>query len=131
MRALLTGGAGFIGRPTAHALRRAGVDVTVFDSAPNPHDDITDLERVRGAVQGCHAVIHLAAKVGLGVDLNDMDDYVRTNDLGTAIVLRAAADARVRRLVYASSMVVYGGAAAYAGRPVRRAFRSTLPGLWC
>ena len=53
-------------------------------------------------------MVHLAAKVGLGVDLDDMDDYVRTNDLGTAIVLRAAASAGVRRLVYASSMVVYG-----------------------
>jgi dTDP-L-rhamnose 4-epimerase len=108
VRVLLTGGAGFIGRPTARALGRAGVDVIVFDSALNPRDDITDLERVRAAVQGCHVVIHLAAKVGLGVDLNDMDDYVRINDLGTAVVLRAAADANVRRFVYASSMVVYG-----------------------
>jgi dTDP-L-rhamnose 4-epimerase len=116
VRVLLTGGAGFIGRPTARALRRAGVDGTVFDSALNPHDDITDLERVRAAVQGCHAVIHLAAKVGLGVDLNDMDDYVRTNDLGTAIVLRAAAEARVARLVFASSMVVYGEGAYQCSR---------------
>jgi dTDP-L-rhamnose 4-epimerase len=37
-----------------------------------------------------------------------MDDYVRNNDLGTAVVLRAAAAENVRRLVYASSMVVYG-----------------------
>ena len=108
MKVLLTGGAGFIGRPTARALRRAGADVKVFDQALDPRDDITDLDRVCSAVQGCHAVVHLAAKVGLGLDLDDMDDYVRTNDLGTAIVLRAAATARVRRLVYASSIVVYG-----------------------
>lgn len=108
MKVLLTGGAGFIGRPTARALCGAGADVTVFDRAADPRDDITDLDRVRAAVHGCDAVIHLAAKVGLGLGLDDMDDYVRSNDLGTAIVLRAAAAANVRRLVYASSMVVYG-----------------------
>jgi dTDP-L-rhamnose 4-epimerase len=107
VKVLLTGGAGFIGRPTARALRRAGVDVTVFDRALDARDDITDLARVRAAVEGCQAVVHLAAKVGLGIGLDDMDDYVRTNDLGAAIVLRAAAG-KVRRLVYASSMVVYG-----------------------
>ena len=108
MKVLLTGGAGFIGRPTACALSRAGAEVSVFDRALDPRDDITALDRVCAAVQGCQAVVHLAAKVGLGVDLDDMDDYVRTNDLGTAVVLRAAAAAGVRRLVYASSMVVYG-----------------------
>ena len=108
MKVLLTGGAGFIGRPSAEALSRAGAEVSVFDRALDPRDDITALDRVCAAVQNCHAVVHLAAKVGLGVDLDDMDDYVRTNDLGTAVVLRAAATAGVRRLVYASSMVVYG-----------------------
>jgi dTDP-L-rhamnose 4-epimerase len=108
VKVLLTGGAGFIGWPTAEALRRAGVEVMVFDRALDPSDDITDLDRVCAAVQGFDAVVHMAAKVGLGLDLGDMDDYVRTNDLGTAIVLRAAATAGVRRLVYASSMVVYG-----------------------
>ena len=85
-------------------MQRSGV----FDWAVDPRDDITALDRVCAALQGCHAVVHLAAKVGLGVDIDDMDDYVRTNDLGTAIVLRAAATAGVRRIVYASSMVVYG-----------------------
>jgi dTDP-L-rhamnose 4-epimerase len=108
VKVLLTGGAGFIGRPTAQALRRAGIEVSVFDCALDPRDDITDLDRVCAAVRGCHVVVHLAAKVGLGIDIGDIDDYVRTNDLGTAIVLRAAAVAGVRRLVYASSMVVYG-----------------------
>ena len=107
MKVLLTGGAGFIGQPTARALCQAGADVTVFDRALDSKDDITDLERIRPAVQGCDAVVHLAAKVGLGLGLEDMDDYVRTNDLGTAVVLRAAAG-KVPRLVYASSMVVYG-----------------------
>jgi dTDP-L-rhamnose 4-epimerase len=108
VKVLLTGGAGFIGRPTARALCEAGADVTIFDRAADPRDDITDLDRLRAAVHGCDAVVHLAAKVGLGLGLEDIDDYVRSNDLGTAIVLRAAAAGNVRRLVYASSMVVYG-----------------------
>ncbi len=57
---------------------------------------------------GADAVAHLAAKVGLGQDIDDIDDYVTHNDLGTAVVLRAAARQRIDRVVYASSMVVYG-----------------------
>jgi dTDP-L-rhamnose 4-epimerase len=54
-------------------------------------------------------IVHLAAKVGLGVRLDDIDDYVSTNDLGTAVLLRAAAG--VAHVVVASSMVVYGDGA--------------------
>ncbi len=91
MKVLLTGGAGFIGRPTARALHQAGAEVVVFDRAVDPADDILDFPRVLAAAYGCEAVVHLAAKVGLGVDLNDMDYYARSNDVGTAVVLRAAA----------------------------------------
>jgi dTDP-L-rhamnose 4-epimerase len=108
VRVLLTGGAGFIGRAVQDQLRIAGVQHRTFDRAQDPADDITDLDRVRAAADGCDAVLHLAAKVGLGVDVHDLDDYARQNGLGTAIVLRAAAEAGVPRVVYASSMVVYG-----------------------
>jgi len=108
MRVLLTGSAGFIGRMVLDRLRQAGTDVVEFDRAISPGHDVADLDAVRPATMGCDAVIHLAAKVGLGVDLGDIDDYVRVNDLGTAVVLRAAAEAGIERLVYASSMVVYG-----------------------
>jgi dTDP-L-rhamnose 4-epimerase len=108
VRVLLTGGAGFIGRPTRAALIESGAEVVVFDRALDPRDDISVLDRVVTAMRRCDAVVHLAAKVGLGVDLSDMDDYARTNDLGTAVVLRAAGASGVRRFVYASSMVVYG-----------------------
>jgi dTDP-L-rhamnose 4-epimerase len=108
MRVLLTGAAGFIGRAVQPLLALAGWDVVAYDRARCPADDVIDLDRVRSATTGCDAVVHLAAKVGLGVDLSDIDDYVCSNDLGTAVVLRAAAEARVPRIVYASSMVVYG-----------------------
>ncbi len=80
----------------------------MFDRAVDARDDICSLDRVRVAAEGCEVVVHLAAKVGLGVDVTDIEDYVRDNDLGTAVVLRAAAERGVRRVVYASSMVVYG-----------------------
>ena len=60
------------------------------------------------ALRGVSAVCHLAAMVGLGVDFGDAPLYAGCNDLGTAVLLAAMARAGVRRLVLASSMVVYG-----------------------
>lgn len=122
MRVLLTGGAGFIGRHVHHQLVAEGHEVTVLDSfrpdvhthtpAPRPGlivGDVRDAGTVARALEnGIDTVIHLAAKVGLGVDLDDLDDYVSSNSLGTAVLLRQLAHARIRNLVYASSMVVYG-----------------------
>lgn len=121
MRVLLTGGAGFIGRHVHHQLVAEGHEVTVLDSfRPDVHaykpasraglvvGDIRDADCLAEALRGIDTVIHLAAKVGLGVHLDDIDDYVSTNSLGTAVVLKALAHANIRHLVYASSMVVYG-----------------------
>jgi dTDP-L-rhamnose 4-epimerase len=120
VRVLLTGGAGFIGRHVHSQLVAEGHDVTVLDSlrsdvhreAVELDDlivaDVRDAEAVRKALAGVDVVVHLAAKVGLGVDLDDLDDYVSSNSLGTAVLLKEMAHEDVRRLVYASSMVVYG-----------------------
>ena len=108
MKVLLTGGAGFIGRSVHDQLIAAEHCVRVFDRARDPRDDILDHDRLRAATVDCEAVIHLAAKVGLGVSISDIDDYALQNDYGTAVVLRVAAEQGIPRLVYASSMVVYG-----------------------
>lgn len=121
MKVLLTGGAGFIGRHVDAQLIADGHDVVVLDSLRQdvhrepPDDtsrlitaDVRDADAVDAALAGVDVVIHLAAKVGLGVDINDIDDYVGSNSLGTAILLRSMARAGVGRLVFASSMVVYG-----------------------
>ena len=108
MRVLVTGGAGFIGTAVARRLREVGHEPVIFDRAIDRRDDIVDVARLRRTLPGCGAVIHLAAKVGLGVDLSDLTDYARDNDLGTAAVLRATAEEGIGRLVLASSMVVYG-----------------------
>ncbi|WP_033343228.1 NAD-dependent epimerase/dehydratase family protein [Catenuloplanes japonicus] len=121
---LVTGGAGFIGSHVVEALLSAGHDVTVIDSgspaahrAPIPAEiagcpvrvaDVRDRTAMDDALSGVDVVVHQAAMVGLGVDLDDLPDYVGANDLGTAVLLAAMARARVRRLVLASSMVVYG-----------------------
>jgi dTDP-L-rhamnose 4-epimerase len=128
VKVLLTGGAGFIGTAARRALDAAGHHVVSYDIALDVRDDICDLDRVRVAVRGCDVVVHLAAKVGLGVDISDIDDYAYRNDYGTAIVLRAAAEARIARVVYASSMVVYGEGAYRCGQhgPVRPAARNRI-----
>lgn len=116
---LITGGAGFIGSHVAEQLAAAGHAVRVLDLAPPRADlpdgvehvvgDVRDADAVRAALRGVTAVSHQAARVGLGVDLGDLEDYVSHNDVGTAILLRELAAARSRaRVVLASSMVVYG-----------------------
>jgi dTDP-L-rhamnose 4-epimerase len=53
-------------------------------------------------------VLHLASAVGVGQSMYDIADYVRTNELGTAILLEALCKRPVERLVVASSMSIYG-----------------------
>jgi dTDP-L-rhamnose 4-epimerase len=125
VRVLLTGGAGFIGQHVQRELIARGHDVRVLDLVHG--SDVRDRAVVDIAVAGVDAVCHLAAKVGLGVDVQDLPDYVSNNDLGTAVLLAAMARAGVTRLVLASSMVVYGeglgrcarhGAVTPAARPL-------------
>ena len=119
----MTGGAGFIGSHVAERLLAAGHGVRLLDSLrPEVHAvppappagaelvvaDVRDAAAVAAALSGVDAVSHQAAMVGLGVDLDDLPAYAGANDLGTAVLLAGAARAGVRRLVLASSMVVYG-----------------------
>jgi dTDP-L-rhamnose 4-epimerase len=124
MHVLLTGGAGFIGNHVLARLLARGHDVRVLDSLrddvhhgrpwspPSPatfmRGDVRDAATLDDALADVDAVIHLAAKVGLGVAISDAPDYTSSNDYGTAEVLAAMARANVRRLTIASSMVVYG-----------------------
>ena len=70
--------------------------------------DVRDAAAIDRALAGVDAVLHLAAKVGLGVDVGDLPDYASSNDAGTAELLAGMARAGVQRLTLASSMVVYG-----------------------
>jgi dTDP-L-rhamnose 4-epimerase len=106
MRVLVTGGAGFIGSHVVEALTARGHEAVVFDLRDGL--DVRDAEAVAAALPGIDAVCHQAAMVGLGKDFGDAAEYVSHNDLGTAVLLSAMADAGVRHLVLAGSMVVYG-----------------------
>jgi dTDP-L-rhamnose 4-epimerase len=105
MRVLVTGGAGFVGSHVVEALAAAGHEATVLDLRTG--GDVRDPAAVRAALDGADAVCHQAGKVGLGVDLGDIAEYVSHNDLGTAVLLREMARRPVP-FVLASSMVVYG-----------------------
>jgi len=123
MLILVTGGAGFIGSHIVTALTDAGHDVRILDALlPAAHrtdppvpegvefhrTDLREAAGVAEALRGVDAVCHQAAMVGLGKDFADAPDYVGCNDLGTAVLLAGMAEAGVRRLVLAGSMVVYG-----------------------
>ncbi|MEU6574133.1 NAD-dependent epimerase/dehydratase family protein [Streptomyces sp. NPDC046805] len=108
MRVLVTGGAGFIGSHVVEALRARGHEPVVFDVRDDPRADVRDPDAVARALAGVDAVCHQAALVGLGNGVADAAEYVAHNDLGTAVLLTAMADAGVRHLVLAGSMVVYG-----------------------
>lgn len=127
----MTGGLGFIGSHVTEAALAAGHEVTVLDNRtlaeaagqPDCADlrdilatdgvrlvqaDVRDEPKLAAYLADIDAVVHLAAKVGLGDGVRDAADYVSNNDLGTATLVAALADTDIDRLVLASSMVVYG-----------------------
>jgi len=122
MRVLVTGAAGFIGSHIAEIMRAAGHEVRGLDSlTPAVHNgrpdhvpdnlvvgDVRDPAAVDEALAGVDAVCHQAALVGLGVDLSDLPAYADVNVTGTAVLLEAMGRHGIPRLVFASSMVVYG-----------------------
>jgi dTDP-L-rhamnose 4-epimerase len=126
MRTLVTGGAGFIGMHLVPRLLEIGDDVVVLDSfEPQVHSDgppslppevtvfeghVGDAELADRALEGVDRVVHLAAAVGVGQSMYEIDRYVRRNTQDTATFLErlVACDPLPRRLVVASSMSIYG-----------------------
>jgi dTDP-L-rhamnose 4-epimerase len=121
VRVLLTGAAGFIGSRVDAALRAAGHDVVGVDAmlpaahGPNPvlpqgcrRVDVRDGDALAPLLDGVDLVCHQAAMVGAGVDAADAPAYGSHNDFATTVLLARMFAAGVRRLVLASSMVVYG-----------------------
>ncbi|MFP4105032.1 MAG: NAD-dependent epimerase/dehydratase family protein [Phycisphaerae bacterium] len=124
---LITGGAGFIGSHVADELLAAGHRVRVLDSlwsqvhGENPkrpeylndevqfiRGDVCDPAAVGKALDGVDVVYHFAAAVGVGQSMYKIADYTRTNDLGTAVLCEAMIDRKIKRLIVASSMSIYG-----------------------
>ncbi|EFE68231.1 UDP-glucose 4-epimerase [Streptomyces viridosporus ATCC 14672] len=109
MRVLVTGGAGFIGSHVVAALRERGHEPLVFDVREDPGADVRDPAAVGRALSGVDAVCHQAAMVGLGDGVADAAEYVSRNDLGTAVLLAAMAEAGVGTLPRTSGSAPAGG----------------------
>jgi dTDP-L-rhamnose 4-epimerase len=123
---VITGGAGFIGSHLADELLARGHRVRALDSLiPQVHggatrpeylsdevelitDDVRNADALRSALDGADAVVHLAARVGVGQSMYELAEYTSVNSLGTAELLEALAQRPVRKLVVASSMSIYG-----------------------
>jgi UDP-glucose 4-epimerase len=121
-KALVTGGAGFIGSNLVRLLLERGVEVVVLDDlssgfsenlAPLPGarlivGDVRDAETVASTIAGCETVYHLAASVGNTRSIEHPLTDSEVNVLGTLTVLEAARHAGVRKLVFSSSAGIFG-----------------------
>ena len=106
MRALITGGGGFVGRHLAQHLSSKGDEVTVIDQEV----DVTSLSAVRAAFDSVRpdVVYHLAALAHVGESWSDPARYLEVNTIGTSNVLEAA-----RGLEHASAVLVVSSAEVY------------------
>ena len=118
MKALVTGATGFVGAAVARALLREQWQVRVLARRGSDRrnlrsldvevseGDLTDMDSLQRAAQGCDGLFHVAADYRLGA--RDPAELYRANVEGTRNVLSAAHRAGVRRIVYTSSVATIG-----------------------
>lgn len=117
MKALVTGGGGFLGGAIVNLLLSKGVSVRSFSRGDYPRlaklgvecftGDLNDKEAAAAACNGCNTVFHVAAKVGMW---GAYADFHAANVTGTANLLAAAKAAGVARFIFTSSpSVVFAG----------------------
>src|SRR5437660_13195 len=124
----VTGGCGFIGSnfirhllATDPAVRIVNFDALTYagnlanlrDVEKNPRyrfvkGDICDRDAVRAAMKGASDLIHFAAESHVDRSIKDSGPFVRTNVLGTQILLDAAREFQIKRFVHVSTYEVYG-----------------------
>ena len=129
-KVLVTGAGGFIGSHLTEALVREGYDTKafVFYNSFNSWGwldlcdievkgqfevfagDIRDPHGVRKAMEGCDAVLHLAALIAIPYSYHSPDTYIDTNIKGTLNVIQAARDLEVSKVIHTSTSEVYGTA---------------------
>lgn len=114
MRVLITGAGGSLGVALVPLLSEAGHEPILFDVRPldTPHrfvlGDIRRLEDVRRAMEGAEFVIHTAAIHGIHLRDHTPQQFHDLNLTGTFNMWEAAAAARVKGVVFSSTMGVYG-----------------------
>lgn len=130
IKILVTGADGFIGSHLTETLVRKGYDVRALvmynsfnswgwlDQASDDivknldvfAGDIRDPHGVRTAMQGCDAVLHLAALIGIPYSYHSPDTYIDTNVKGTLNIVQAARELGVSKVIHTSTSEVYGTA---------------------
>jgi UDP-glucose-4-epimerase GalE len=116
---LVLGGAGYIGSHAAHALRRSGYEVVLYDNLSTGfrrlaqgfelvEGDIADEARLRPVLARVDAVMHFAAHAYVGESVENPRKYFQNNVLAALSLLNSALDAGIRRFVFSSSCAVYG-----------------------
>jgi UDP-glucose 4-epimerase len=118
VRVMVTGGSGFIGSHVVERLALHGHEPRVYDLVPPRYPctrpvevvigDICDVSSFRRALRGCDAIVHLAAVADVNDAAADPSHCDLVNSRGTALVLEAARAAGVSRVIYASTIWVYG-----------------------
>lgn len=120
MRALVTGGAGFIGSNLVRLLLAEGHSVSVLDDLSSGYaenlvpeasfvrGDVTDRGAVDAAIAGCDVVFHLAASVGNTRSIENPIRDSQVNVIGTLTVLEAARARGICRVVFSSSAGIFG-----------------------
>src|SRR5919206_1288929 len=128
MRAFVTGGTGFIGSRVVKRLRDRGDDVVVLARRPEKasgldaqvvEGDLSDADAIRRGVEGCQAVFHIAADYRVGMPKSKREQMYDANVRGTERVFDAAVDAGVERIVYVSTVNIFGNT---NGRTVDESF---------
>jgi dihydroflavonol-4-reductase len=120
MKVFVTGGTGFIGGEIVRQLRARGDDVACLVRNPDKGKkvaalgcelvagDLGDREAIRAGIEGCDAVIHAAAMYEVGIPKSQHQAMRDANVVGTEIVLGAARDAQVGKIVYVSTVGAFG-----------------------
>jgi len=120
VKAFVTGGTGFIGSRVVRRLRERGDEVVALVRSPEKaselrelgcelvEGDLTSERAIRDGVRGCDAVFHIAAVYKVGIPGSERPAMRDANVGGTERVLDAAIDAGVQRIVYVSTVAVFG-----------------------
>ncbi len=124
-KALITGGAGFIGSTLADQLSVDGIEVVIYDNLSRGRrefiaeacarpgiefvlGDVLDEELVRHSLEGCDTVFHLAANADVRHGLDQPQRDLEQNTIATSVVLEAMREVGVHRIAFASTGSVYG-----------------------
>lgn len=120
MKILVTGGAGFIGSHVTKLLTSSGNHVVVYDNLITGHKenldpkakliigDIQDKDKLKTALAGIDAIIHMAGLIVVPESVKDPIKYCDVNVLGSVCLLEAMKEVGVKKIVFSSSACVYG-----------------------